>query len=88
MSDRQLIKKVLFLAEDPCSTCFSAYLHEKKQIKKTVDRLAGSRDSPIGKKKSLFLSELPNDVVISTLVEPLSDENRFAMLKEHSPPAV
>jgi len=80
-SDRTLVKKAPFLADGPCRTCFSAYLHEKDQIKTAVGLLKKHTGSIAGSHKSLFLSELPNDLVISTLVEPLSHEHRFAMLK-------
>jgi predicted transcriptional regulator len=81
ISDRALIKQVPFLAGDPCKTCFSAYIHEKDQIKKAVGHLKENRESLATTKKNLFLSDLPGDLVISTLVEPLSHEHRFAMLK-------
>ena len=84
ISDRALLKKSPFLAGEPCRTCFSAYLHEKDQIKTAVGRFKESRESLAGTKKSLFLSELPGDLVISTLVEPLSHEHRFAMLRSLS----
>lgn len=81
ISDRALVKKAPFLAEGPCSTCFSAYLHEKEQIMTAIDRFKGGMGVPPKKRPGIFLSDLPDDLAISALVGPLSHAHRFAMLK-------
>lgn len=81
ISDKVLIKKAPFLAEGPCSSCFSLYLEEKEQIRTAVEQFRAGTPGLPGRKRGLFVSELPDDLVISTLVEPLSHEHRFAMLK-------
>jgi len=81
ISDRALLKKAPFLSNEPCNTCFTAYLHEKEQIIGTIGRFKENRKSLTRTKKNLFLSDLPGDLVISKLIEPLSHEHRFAMLR-------
>ena len=75
------MKKVPFLSETPCNTCFSAYLNEKDQIKMTVGVIRENRESLIKPKITPFISDLPGNIVISKLIEPLSHKQRFAMLQ-------
>lgn len=84
INDQTLVKKAPFLTEIPCNTCFSAYLDEKEQIKKTMDIIRDSRELLIKPKLNHFVSDLPGDIVISKLVEPLSHKHRFAMLQSLS----
>ena len=81
ISDRILVKKAPFLSEEPCKTCFSAYLSEKEQIKMTMGIIRESRESLIKPRMNPFVSDLPGDIVIEKLVEPLSHKHRFAMLQ-------
>ena len=81
ISDRTLVKKAPFLSEEPCKTCFSAYLSEKEQIKMTMGIIRESRESLIKPRMNPFVSDLPCDIVIEKLVEPLSHKHRFAMLQ-------
>lgn len=81
ISDRTLVKKAPFLSKEPCKSCFSAYLHEKEQIKATIGLIRECRESPGNPRMSTFVSDLPGDVVITDLVEPLSHKHRFAMLQ-------
>ncbi|MFB3764770.1 MAG: winged helix-turn-helix domain-containing protein [Methanotrichaceae archaeon] len=81
LSDDELLAKHPILGTSPCNECFQTYLHEKNQLKNTLDRLADLKQSLSRKNGSMFISELPNSVAISNLVDPLSHENRFAMLK-------
>lgn len=69
------------VTEFPCKDCYNIYLNQKKQLQKTVTNLADYKKSLLGKNDNTFISELPDDAVISSIVEPLSHENRFAMLK-------
>jgi DNA-binding HxlR family transcriptional regulator len=81
ISDRTLVQKAPFLVEEPCNTCFSAYLNEKKQITQTLGLIRESRESLIPARVKPFISDLPGDFVISSLVEPLSHKHRFTMLQ-------
>lgn len=67
-----------------CKACYNTYLNQRKQLKKTVNNLADYKKSILGKNNNIFISELPENIVISAIVEPLSHENRFAMLKSLS----
>ncbi len=81
LSDDELVAKYPVLAASPCNGCFQTYLREKEQLKNTIDRLADLKQSMTRKNGGMFISELPDDVVISNIVDPLSHEIRFMMLK-------
>nr|WP_319537838.1 helix-turn-helix domain-containing protein [uncultured Methanospirillum sp.] len=81
INDKTLINKAPFLSEEPCNTCFSAYLNEKEQIKMTLGLIKESRESLVKPRINHFVSDLPGEIVISKLVEPLSHKHRFAMLQ-------
>ena len=81
LSDKELVEVVPHLAVPPCSDCFTAYLREKEELSQAISALSSCSDDLIGKKPALYLTELPNDAVISRIVDPLSHESRFAMLK-------
>ena len=40
LSDEEIVAKYPYLGESPCKECFQKYLHEKEQLKNTLDRLA------------------------------------------------
>jgi len=84
LSDNELVTKYPFLGRSPCMECFQKYLHEKEQLKNTIDRLTSLKQSMTRKNNGTYISELPDDLVISNLIDPLSHELRFAMLKELS----
>ena len=81
LSDDELVAKYPVLAVSPCNECFQTYLHEKEQLKNTIDRLDDLKQSMARKNGGMFISELPDNAVISNIVDPLSHEIRFAMLK-------
>jgi len=81
LNDDELLAEHPILGTSPCKECFQTYLHEKNQLKNTLDRLADLKQSLSRKNGGVFISELPDSVAISNLVDPLSHENRFAMLK-------
>lgn len=81
LSDKKLVNVVPNLAVPPCSDCFNAYLQEKEQLNQAMKHLSSCSEGVIGAYSPVFLSQFPDDAVISTLIEPLSHENRFVMLK-------
>ena len=81
LSDDEIVAKYPYLGVSPCKECFQKYLHEKEQLKNTLDRLASLKQSVTRKNNGIYISELPDDLVISNLVDPLSHEIRFAMPK-------
>lgn len=81
MSDRTLVKKAPFLVEGECRACFPVYLNEKDQIKKMVEMFSRTKAALPAGKQAIFLSDLPEDPAVAGLVEPLSHEHRFAMLR-------
>ena len=79
--DDELLAKNPIFATPPCKDCFQTFLHEKEMLKRTLDHLADLKQSMARKNGGTFISELPCDAVISNIVDPLSHEIRFAMLK-------
>ena len=68
----------------PCEKCVNAYEAEKDSISRIAERLRKSRQSARPASAEMLISQLPDDIVISSIVEPLSHEARFMMLKSLS----
>jgi hypothetical protein len=83
-SDEELVKKRKFLTHAPCSTCFGNYRREKQQLESVLGGLSRYRIDHDGRTKGIFLADLPNDEVLTTILEPLAHEKRFVMLKSLS----
>lgn len=79
--DDDLLNSRDFLAKPPCSTCFGNYLREKKQLESALSGLSRYRVGMINENKNLFINDLPNEEVLTTVLEPLTHAKRFAMLK-------
>jgi DNA-binding HxlR family transcriptional regulator len=75
------ISRYTVLNDPPCRTCYDAYLVERNQITQAIRNLSESKSAMVRKNAPLFLSELPDDEVVTSLVEPISHKSRFAMLK-------
>jgi hypothetical protein len=65
-----------------CEKCVNVYEAEKDGISRIAERLRKSRQS--ARSGDMLISQLPDNIVISSLVEPLSHESRFLMLKSLS----
>ena len=76
-----LISQYTVLKEPPCRTCYDAYLTERNQIDLAIRHLTENKSAITRKNAPLFLSELPDDEVVISLVEPISHKARFAILK-------
>lgn len=68
----------------PCEKCVNVYEAEKDSIGRIAERLRKSRQSARPANADILISQLPDDIVISSLLEPLSHESRFLMLKSLS----
>lgn len=80
-SDDNLVAKYPYLTKSPCKSCYTTYLNQKKHLQRTITNLTDYKKSLLGENDNTFISELPDDLVISSIVEPLSHEIRFSMLK-------
>lgn len=83
-SDEELVQKREFLTRAPCGTCFKNYQREKHQLESVLGGLARHRIDPEGRPRGVFLADLPNDEVLTTILEPLAHKKRFIMLKSLS----
>jgi hypothetical protein len=83
-SDEELLKNREFLTHAPCSTCFGNYRREKHQLESVLGGLARCRNDQGGRTSGIFLADLPNDEVLTTILEPLAHKKRFVMLKSLS----
>jgi len=81
LSDEDLVRQAPFLAKPPCADCLTIYRREKEQLVATLDGLRSMEDRTQEAGAPLFISGLPDTLVVSEIVGPLSHESRFAMLK-------
>lgn len=83
-SDEELVENREFLTHAPCSTCFGNYRREKQQLESVLGGLSRYRIDQEGRPRGVFLADLPNDEVLTTILEPLAHKKRFIMLKSLS----
>lgn len=64
-----------------CEGCMSIYAAERDRLLELTEQFASYRKSLTTKRGELYFRQLPDDLVVSQIVEPLSHRARFAMLK-------
>ncbi|MFA5331981.1 MAG: hypothetical protein WC342_06345 [Methanoregula sp.] len=79
--DEDLVSRYPELGRDPCRKCFDTYIRERDTLMQAVGRLSSVRQAILRKKTDVFIADLPDEEVLSTLIEPLSHPVRFAVLK-------
>jgi DNA-binding transcriptional ArsR family regulator len=67
-----------------CEKCYDAYEAERTSIARIADRMRKYRRGLKPAAKEIYMSQLPDDIVVSGIVEPLSHEARFRILKSLS----
>lgn len=65
----------------PCTTCYGTYKKEKENLVRMVEKLTSYKNSITVRVVDDYVRQLPDDMVISTIVDPLSHKARFKMLK-------
>jgi len=75
------LSKYPSFSEPPCNDCYDKYLDEKDQLSRSLKNYADYKQTNLVKTNGLFLSELPIEATIASIIEPLSHESRFEMLK-------
>jgi hypothetical protein len=65
----------------PCEPCYNIYLAERDSVMTFAGKLVQLRDSLTTAKKETYIADLPDDLVVSGIVDPLSHQARFRMLK-------
>lgn len=80
--DEQKIGRLKTL--DPCSRCYDRYSNEKDSLVKVMERLSSYRSNISARVVDDYIRELPDDLVVSTILDPLSHKARFRMLKSLS----
>jgi DNA-binding HxlR family transcriptional regulator len=68
-------------AGTPCETCLLVYDGERDRLLAMGEKFVRYRQSLAQARTSVYFSQLPDDLAISGIVEPLSHKARFAMLK-------
>jgi hypothetical protein len=71
ISDEEPVAKIPSHSGPECVSSFQTYLKEKGELTTTIDRPTEYR-SPPGWRNDPYLSELPEDAVLSSIVDPLS----------------
>jgi DNA-binding transcriptional ArsR family regulator len=69
---------------EPCAQCYQKYGVEKETLVKVVQKLSAYRTSIASRAVDDYVRELPDDMVISSIVDPLSHKARFRMMKSLS----
>ena len=64
-----------------CEACMKLYKAEHDRLIDMGARFAEYRKSLSARKNGLYFQQLPDDLAVSEIVEPLSHKARFAMLK-------
>lgn len=65
----------------PCEICMKIYDGERDRLLAMGERLVNYRQSLVQARSCVYFSQLPDDLAVSEIVEPLSHKARFAMLK-------
>ncbi len=65
----------------PCETCLLVYDGERDRLLAMGEKFVRYRQSLVQTRTSIYFSQLPDDLAVSEIVEPLSHKARFAMLK-------
>lgn len=65
----------------PCETCLLVYDGERDRLLAMGQKFVKYRQSLAQARSSVYFSQLPDDLAVSEIVEPLSHKARFAMLK-------
>lgn len=79
--DKELLVRYPELDRSPCRSCYDTYCRERDGLMQAVGRLSATRQVLRQKKPDMYIADLPDEQVISALIEPLSHPVRFAMLK-------
>jgi DNA-binding transcriptional ArsR family regulator len=68
-------------AGTPCETCMRIYDGERDRLLAMGEKFVRYRQSLMQTRDSVYFRQLPDDLAISEIVDPLSHKARFAMLK-------
>jgi DNA-binding transcriptional ArsR family regulator len=68
-------------AGTPCESCMLIYDGERDRLLAVGEKFVRYRQSLAQARTSVYFSQLPDDLAVSEIVEPLSHKARFAMLK-------
>ena len=68
----------------PCSQCYGIYEREKNGLIRLAEKLSAYRNDIAGRIIDDYIRQLPDDMVISAIVDPLSHKARFRMMKSLS----
>lgn len=78
------VRDLSALKGTPCEKCYDAYEAERASIARIAERMRKYRRGLKPAAEEIYMSQLPDDIVVSGIVEPLSHESRFRMLKSLS----
>lgn len=79
--DNDLIHKYPEIGQEPCLSCYHVYESERDQLMKAIGELSLARSGLKREKEIFLIKDLPEDEVISTIIDPLSHPVRFSMIK-------
>jgi hypothetical protein len=69
------------LADEPCKDCYATYLKGRDNLMHQIGELSSARRMIQRKKHDIQVAGMPDEKVLSSIIEPLSHHARFSMLK-------
>ena len=79
--DTSLLTRYPELDRSPCRTCYDTYCRERDDLMRAIGKLSATRQVIRQKKQDLYIADLPDEQVLSTIIDPLSHPARFSILK-------
>jgi len=79
--DDELMNKYPELRQKPCISCFKVYTTERDQLMKAIGELSLTRSGLKRQGQISYMKDLPDEMVLSRIIEPLSHPVRFSMIK-------
>lgn len=65
----------------PCETCMLIYDGERDRLLAMGEKFVRYRQGLVQARESVYFRQLPDDLAVSEIIDPLSHKARFAMLK-------
>jgi DNA-binding transcriptional ArsR family regulator len=79
--DREIMDRYLDNSQQKCKACFEVFTAERDRMIGAIRDLSSTRRALKRKNNDLLISDMPDEKVLSSIIEPLANPVRFAMIK-------
>ena len=79
--DQDMMSRYPEHGRDLCQACFQAYVRERDHLIDAIRDMNAARHALLRRNHDLLIAEMPDEKVLSSIIEPLSHPVRFAMIK-------